>query len=163
MYTASATYHRGHWDEPTRIRLRKLDHAMIMVAIAATYTPVAVGALDNRSARVLLGIVWPLAVVGVGLQILWLNAPRWLVAVLYIAIGWTAIAFVPTLWRDLGVISFVLLAAGGITYSLGAVVYSIQRPDPVPRVFGYHEVFHALVIAAGLLFYVTIFRVVLNA
>lgn len=163
MYTASATYHRGHWSDLTRVRLRKLDHSMIMVAIAATYTPVAVGALDTHSARVLLGIVWPLALVGVVVQIFWLDAPRWFVAALYIAIGWTAVAFIPTLWRDLGVISFALLASGGVVYSLGAAVYATQRPDPVPRVFGFHEVFHVLVIVAGLLFYLTILRVVLAA
>ncbi len=163
MYTASATYHRGHWNDVTRVRLRKLDHAMIMVAIAATYTPIAVGALDTRSARVLLGIIWPLALVGVIVQILWLDAPRWLVAALYIGLGWTAVAFVPTLWRDLGVISFSLLLAGGIVYSFGAAVYSTRRPDPIPDVFGFHEVFHVLVIAAGLLFYLSILRVVLNA
>ena len=163
MYTTSALYHRGHWSDATRLRLRRLDHSMIMVAIAATYTPVAVAALDVGNARVLLSVVWSLAVVGVVLQMVWLHAPRWLVAVLYIAIGWTALAFSPTLWRDLGVISFSLLVVGGVVYSLGAVVYSTRRPDPVPAVFGYHEVFHALVIAAGLVFYAAIVRVVVNA
>jgi hemolysin III len=97
------------------------------------------------------------------LQILWIHAPRWLVAGLYIAIGWTAAAFTPTLWRHLGVVSFALLLAGGLVYSGGAVVYATRRPDPWPAVFGFHEVFHALVIAAGLLFYVAIFRIVLSA
>ncbi len=163
MYTTSACYHRGHWTDRQRIRLRRLDHAMIMVGIASTYTPVAVAALDTRSVRILLGVVWSLAILGVGLQLLWMHAPRWLVAGLYIAIGWTAVAFMPTLWRDLGVASFLLLLAGGLVYSAGAVVYSTRRPDPAPAVFGFHEVFHALVVAAGLLFYAAIFRVVLNA
>ncbi len=163
MYGTSATYHRGHWNDLTRVRLRKLDHAMIMVAIASTYTPVAVASLDNGSARLLLGIVWTLAVIGVGLQVFWLDAPRWLVASLYLAIGWTAVAFAPTLWRHLGVASFSLLVAGGVAYSLGAVVYSTRRPDPWPAVFGFHEVFHVLVIAAGLIFYLVIVRVVVNA
>jgi hemolysin III len=162
MYTMSAVYHRGHWSEITRLRLRRLDHAMIMVAIAATYTPVAVAALDVRSARILLAVVWALALVGVGLQLLWLHAPRWLVAALYIGIGWTALAFLPTLWSGLGVVSFSLLLLGGIVYSVGAVVYSTRRPDPAPAVFGFHEVFHALVIAAGLVFYGAIVRVVLT-
>ena len=162
MYGTSAIYHRGHWNDSTRQRLRRLDHSMIMVAIASTYTPIAVIGVNEHSARVLLAIVWPLAIVGVGLQMLWLNAPRWLVAVLYIAIGWLAVAFAPTLWRDLGVATFSLLLAGGIVYSLGAVVYATRRPDPRPEVFGYHEIFHALVIAAGLLFYVAIARVVVS-
>jgi hemolysin III len=149
MYATSALYHRGRWSTAVRLRLRRLDHSMIVVAIAATYTPVAVAALDVGSARVLLGVVWSLAVVGIGIQMLWLHAPRWLVAALYIAIGWTALVFSPTLWRELGVISFSLLVLGGVVYSLGAVVYSTRRPDPVPAVFGYHEVFHVLVIAAA--------------
>ena len=161
MYATSATYHRGHWNEPTRLLLRRLDHSMIVVAIASTYTPIAVIGLGHHSARILLSVVWALAVVGVVLQLLWLNAPRWLVAMLYIGLGWTAVAFAPTLWRDLGVLTFALLLAGGIVYSLGAVVYSTRRPDPVPEVFGYHEIFHALVITAGLLFYVAIARVVI--
>jgi hemolysin III len=160
MYTASAVYHRGHWVQPMRSRLRRLDHSMIMVAIASTYTPVAVAGLSTHSARVLLGIVWPLAILGVVLQLVWLDAPRGLVAVLYIAIGWTAVAFAPTLWRDLGATTFFLLLAGGVVYSIGAVVYATRRPDPAPAVFGFHEVFHALVIVAGLFFYAAIFRVV---
>jgi hemolysin III len=163
MYSASAIYHRGHWSDPTRLRLRRLDHSMIVVAIAATYTPVAVAALDAGPARILLSVVWSLAVVGIVVQMLWLDAPRWLVAGLYIAIGWTAVAFAPALWRALGVITFLLLLLGGIVYSLGAAVYATRRPDPVPHVFGFHELFHALVIAAGLVFYVAIVRVVLAA
>jgi hemolysin III len=160
MYAASACYHRGHWAPRVRRRLRRLDHSMILIGIAATYTPIAVVGLDTRSARVLLGVVWPLAIAGIGVQMLWLNAPRWLVAGLYVVIGWTALAFVPVLWHELGVITFALIVAGGVVYSVGARVYSARRPDPVPAVFGYHEVFHALVIAAGLFFYVAIARVV---
>jgi hemolysin III len=163
MYATSACYHRGHWSDPVRLRLRRADHSMIMVAIAATYTPVAVAALDTRSATILLAIVWSLAIVGVIVQMLWLHAPRWLSAALYIAIGWTALAFVPALWRALGVATFSLIVLGGVVYSLGAVVYATRRPDPAPAVFGYHEVFHALVIAAGLIFYAAIVRVVLAA
>jgi hemolysin III len=163
MYATSASYHRGHWTDATRVRLRRLDHAMIMVAIAATYTPVSVAALDARTARILLGVVWSLAAIGVVLQMFWLNAPRWIVAALYIAIGWTAVGFGPTLWRHLGVVSFLLLVAGGIVYSLGAVVYATRRPDPAPAVFGFHEIFHVLVIVAGLVFYAAILRVVARA
>jgi hemolysin III len=163
MYATSACYHRGHWSDATRLRLRRADHSMIMVAIAATYTPIAVAALSPRSATILLAIVWSLAIIGVVVQMLWLHAPRWLGAALYIAIGWTALAFVPTLWRALGVVSFSLIVLGGVVYSLGAVVYATRRPDPAPAVFGYHEVFHALVIAAGLIFCAATLRVVLAA
>ncbi len=160
MYATSACYHRGHWNPSVRRRLRRLDHSMILVGIAATYTPIAVVGLDTRSARILLGVVWPLAVAGIIVQMLWLNAPRWLVAGLYVVIGWTALAFVPVLWHELGVVTFSLIICGGVVYSLGARVYSTRRPDPTPAVFGFHEVFHALVIAAGLIFYVAIARVI---
>jgi hemolysin III len=163
MYATSAVYHRGHWTPSTQRRLRRLDHSMILVGIAATYTPVAVVGLDSRSARILLGVVWPLAAVGIVVQLLWLHAPRWLVAGLYVVIGWTAVAFVPVLWRQLGVLTFALILLGGAVYSLGARVYAARRPDPNPAVFGFHEVFHALVIAAGIIFYVAILRVIVTA
>lgn len=162
MYAASACYHRGHWKPATRRRLRRLDHSMILVGIAATYTPIAVVGLDSRSARVLLGIVWPLSLAGIVVQMLWLNAPRWLVAGLYVVVGWTALAFAPMLWHELGVVTFGLIVCGGVVYSLGARVYATRRPDPLPAVFGFHEVFHALVIAAGLLFYAAIARVIVT-
>ena len=162
MYATSAGYHRGRWSPPVRQRLRRLDHSMILVGIAATYTPVAVAGLDAKTASVLLGIVWPLAIIGIVVQLVWLNAPRWLVASLYVVIGWTALAFVPTLWNQLGGLTFSLIAGGGIVYSLGALVYSTRKPDPMPSVFGFHEVFHALVIAAGLIFYVAIARVIMT-
>jgi len=160
MYATSACYHRGHWNPSVRRRLRRLDHSMILVGIAATYTPIAVVGLDARSARILLGVVWPLVVAGIVVQMLWLNAPRWLVAGLYVAIGWTALAFVPVLWHELGVVTFSLIVCGGVVYSVGARVYSARQPDPMPDVFGFHEVFHALVVAAGLIFYVAIARVI---
>ena len=159
MYATSACYHRGNWNPSVRRRLRRLDHSMILVGIAATYTPIAVVGLDARSARILLGVVWPLALTGIVVQMLWLNAPRWLVAGLYVVIGWTALAFAPLLWRRLGVATFSLIVCGGVVYSVGARVYSTRRPDPIPAVFGFHEVFHALVLVAGLIFYVAIARV----
>ena len=160
MYATSACYHRGRWSPSVRRRLRRLDHSMILVGLAATYTPIAVVGLDSRSARILLGVVWPLAVAGIIVQMFWLNAPRWLVAGLYVVIGWTALAFVPVLWHQLGVVTFSLIVCGGVVYSAGARVYSARRPDPVPAVFGFHEVFHALVLAAGVIFYIAIARVV---
>jgi hemolysin III len=161
MYATSAFYHRGHWKPSTRRRLRKLDHSMILVGIAATYTPIAVVGLDERSARIVLGVVWPLAAAGIVVQMFWLDAPRWLVASLYVIIGWTALAFIPVLWHELGVVTFSLILGGGGIYSVGARVYSTRQPDPVPAVFGYHEVFHALVIIAGLMFYIAIVRVII--
>jgi hemolysin III len=163
MYATSACYHRGNWTPPVRQRLRRLDHSMILVGIAATYTPIAVVGLDARSARILLSVVWPLAIAGIVVQMVWLHAPRWLVAGLYVIIGWTAVAFLPVLWDQLGVVTFSLIVCGGVVYSIGARVYSTRRPDPYPAVFGFHEVFHALVLAAGLIFYVAIVHVFVTA
>ena len=162
MYATSALYHRGRWNPSTKKRLRRADHSMILVGIAATYTPVAVVGLDARSARILLGVVWPLALVGIVVQLFWLHAPRRLVAGLYVVIGWTAIAFVPVIWHELGVLTVALIALGGIVYSAGASVYSTKRPDPWPATFGYHEVFHALTLTAGLIFYIAIARVIVT-
>jgi hemolysin III len=136
---------------------------MILVAIASTYTPVAVIGLSSTTAWALLGVVWGLALAGVVVRNLWLEAPRWVTAAVYIGVGWTAIAVLPTLWARLGVATFVLLIVGGLVYSMGAAVYSLHRPNPRPAVFGYHEVFHALVIGAGLLFYAAVLDVVLRA
>jgi len=163
MYATSASYHRGHWSALAKRRMRRLDHSMILVAIASTYTPVAAIGLSRTMAWALLSVVWSLAVAGVVVRNLWLEAPRWVTASVYIGVGWTAVAVLPEMWTRLGVASFVLLMVGGLVYSMGAVVYSSHWPDPWPAVFGYHEVFHALVIGAGLLFYAAVLGVVLRA
>jgi len=162
MYATSACYHRGAWSVVAKRRLRRLDHSMILVGIAATYTPIAAIGLDATTARVLLAVVWGLAAAGVVIRNVWLGAPRWLVAAVYLAVGWAALAVLPALWTQLGVVTFGLVVVGGVVYSLGAWVYSRHWPDPVPAVFGYHEVFHALVLVAGLVFYVAVLRVVVS-
>ena len=163
MYATSACYHRGRWSAAARQRMRRLDHSMILVGIAATYTPIATIGLDGSTARPLLAVVWGLAAVGIVIRNAWLGAPRWLLPGVYIAVGWTALAVLPALWGQLGGVTFALLLFGGLVYSLGALVYSRRRPDPVPAVFGYHEVFHALVLLAGLLFYAAVVRVAITA
>jgi hemolysin III len=163
MYATSACYHRGHWTPAAKSRMRRLDHSMILVGIASTYTPVAAIGLSPTTAAILLGTVWGLAIVGMVVRNLSLDAPRWMIAAVYLGVGWAAVAVTPALWRNLGVATFVLLIVGGLVYSLGALVFSRRRPDPVPDVFGYHEVFHALVLLAGLVFYVAVLRIVLRA
>jgi hemolysin III len=163
MYATSACYHRGHWAPAGRRKMRRLDHSMILVGIASTYTPVAAVGLPPTTAWALLSAVWGLALAGVVVRNLWLTAPRWLTAAVYVAVGWTALAVMPTLWTHLGVAVFVLLLIGGLVYSLGALVYSRRWPDPVPAVFGYHEVFHALVLTAGVVFYAAVVVVVARA
>lgn len=145
----SALYHRVTWQPAQRAVMRRLDHAMIFLLIAGTYTPIALVLPPARGLALLL-VIWVGALAGVGFQVAWPTAPRMLQAAVYVVLGWTAVAVLPDLARALGAGGLALIVAGGVLYSLGAVVYARRRPDPVPAVFGYHEVFHALVLAAAL-------------
>ena len=147
LFGVSALYHRVTWTGPARRRLRRLDHAMIFLLIAGTYTPVGLLVLEGTLAAVVLAVVWGGAVAGIVLELAWTTAPRWLGGTVYLALGWVAVVAMPELFARLGVAGGLLLVAGGLAYSVGAAVYALRRPDPVPAVFGYHEVFHLLVIA----------------
>jgi hemolysin III len=160
LFAASGVYHRGRWTPEVRAWLQRVDHSMIFVLIAGTYTPVCLLVLDGALGKVLLAVVWAGALLGVLLQLLPVPAPRWLSVLVYVALGWVALAALPELLADLGVVATTLVLAGGLLYTVGAIVYGLRRPDPVPRVFGYHEVFHALtVVAAGLHYAVIAFWV----
>lgn len=165
LFGVSALYHRVNWSTAAaRRRMRRVDHTMIFVLIAGSYTPFAVLVLDGAIADVILIVVWAGAAAGAVMKLLWIDAPKLLVAVTYVLMGWVAVAAFPGMLDELGVTATALVAAGGLLYTLGAVVYALQRPDPAPRVFGYHEVFHALVIAAAALQYAAIaFYVLPNA
>jgi hemolysin III len=156
LFGVSALYHRVSWTPPVHRWMRRLDHSMIFVFIAATYTPVALLALHGTLAAVILAVVWGGALAGVVLNLLWLDAPKWLIAVVYVALGWVAVATMPQLWDTIGWAAVLALAAGGVLYSVGALIYARERPDPAPAVFGYHEVFHTLVIAAAAVHYAVI-------
>jgi hemolysin III len=157
LFGASALYHRITWTSQNARRwMRRLDHSMIFILIAGTYTPFALLVLDGALATVILVVVWAGALGGVLLKLVWIDAPKPLVAVLYVMLGWVAVAAFPDLVEGLGVTSTALVVAGGLLYTAGAIVYALGRPDPVPAVFGYHEVFHALVIAAATLQYAAI-------
>jgi hemolysin III len=149
MFGASALYHRIDWPPRPRRWLRRLDHSMIFVLVAGTYTPFAVLVLAPALGWTILAVVWGGAIVGVVVNLVWIDAPRWLHALLYLALGWASIVTLPQVLERAGLAAVALLASGGLLYSLGAVVYASRRPDPSPRVFGYHEVFHVLVIAAA--------------
>jgi hemolysin III len=161
MFVTSAAYHRLAQSETARQRLRRADHSMIFVLIAGTYTPFALVALDGTLATVILIVVWSGALAGVGLQLLWVDAPRFVSAAVYVAIGWVAVAAFPAMVDQVGVTGTALVAAGGALYSIGAIVYATKRPNPVPAVFGYHEIFHALVIVAAALHYAVVALIVL--
>jgi hemolysin III len=122
---------------------------MIFVLIAGTYTPFALLVLNGTLATAILIAVWVGAVAGAIVEMIWIEAPKWVTAIIYLTLGWVAVAAFPELWSDLGVAGTLLVAAGGLLYTVGAVVYATQRPNPNPEVFGYHEVFHALTIVAA--------------
>jgi hemolysin III len=147
LFGVSALYHRVSWTTAARRRMRRLDHSMIFLLIAGTYTPVGLLVLNGTLATVVLAIVWGGAVAGIVLELAWTTAPRWLGGTVYLALGWVAVAAMPQLFARLGAAGGLLIVAGGLVYSAGAAVYALRRPDPVPLVFGYHEVFHLLVIA----------------
>jgi hemolysin III len=157
LFGTSALYHRVTWASVAARRwMRRLDHSMIFCLIAGTYTPFALLVLDGDLATVILIVVWAGALAGVLMKLVWIDAPKALVAVTYVMLGWVAVAAFPTMIERLGVTASTLVAVGGLFYTLGALVYAFQRPDPAPSVFGYHEVFHALVILAAALQYAVI-------
>jgi hemolysin III len=162
LFGTSALYHRINWRSLSARRwMRRLDHSMIFVLIAGTYTPFALLALDGTLATAILITVWSGAIAGVVLQLVWVDAPRGLSAVVYIAMGWVALAAFPQMVDKVGITGTALVAAGGVLYSVGAGIYAFKRPNPAPTVFGYHEVFHALVILAAALHYAVVALIVL--
>jgi hemolysin III len=157
LFGVSALYHRVNWRSLTRHdRMRRLDHSMIFVLIAGSYTPFAVLVLHGPLSAAILLAVWAGALLGVALSLVWRDMPTWLRSALYVGLGWIALAAAPQLEAAIGLLALALLGLGGVLYTLGAVVYAVRRPDPVPAVFGYHELFHILVIAAAALQYAVI-------
>jgi hemolysin III len=157
LFGASALYHRVNWSSlGARRWMRRLDHSMIFVLIAGTYTPFALLVLHGTLATVILLVVWGGAVAGVILKLVWIDAPKALIAAVYVALGWVAIATFPQLLDGMGAAGTALVLGGGLLYTVGAVVYARRSPDPAPTVFGYHEVFHALVIVAAALQYAAV-------
>jgi hemolysin III len=156
MLGASALYHRITWSVRARPWMRRLDHAGIYLLIAGTYTPVGLLTVRGMTRDVVLAVVWFGAGAAIILKFAWVDAPKWLSAVLGIALGWVGVAALPQVARYAGPAALVLLVIGGLAYTAGAIVYARRRPDPVPAVFGYHELFHALTIVAVACQYVAI-------
>jgi hemolysin III len=149
LFAASGTYHRWPWNPRWRPILRRIDHSTIFVFIAATYTPVALLVMHGTLRWVILAAVWTGAIGGVVLSVAWITAPRVLNSTCYLALGWVSAFALPQMIQHLDTAPLVLLGVGGLLYTVGAVIYVTKRPDPWPHVFGFHEVFHALVIAAA--------------
>jgi hemolysin III len=155
-FGASALYHRVTWTPGVRLWMRRVDHAGVYVLIAGTYTPVSLLVLRGAWRPTILAIVWTGAAAAIVLKFVWVGAPKWLAAAIGIALGWVAVAALPQLISHLDPVGVTLLVVGGLAYTAGAVVYARRRPDPVPAVFGYHELFHALTIVAVVCQYVAI-------
>jgi hemolysin III len=157
LFGTSALYHRVNWRSlGARRWMRRFDHTMIFVLIAGTYTPFTLLVLHGTLGTVILIAVWCAALAGAVFKLLWIDAPGWLGATTYILIGWIAVIAAPELVGSLGIRAVAALALGGILYSAGGVIYARKRPDPAPSVFGYHELFHSLVIAAAALQYLVV-------
>jgi hemolysin III len=163
LFTTSAIYHRGRWSPVAERRLKRMDHANIFLLIAGSYTPFGVLALKGDVRAAVLSAVWGTALLGVAFRVFWVNAPRWLYVLLYIGLGWAAAFFVPQLIHGAGVAAFVLIATGGLIYTFGGLVYALKRPNPSPRWFGFHEIFHACTVAAFACQYVAASMVVYRA
>jgi hemolysin III len=148
MLATSTVYHRVNWSLRARLWMRRADHLGIYLLIAGTYTPVGLISLDGAWRKSVLGIVWGGAAVAAISKFCWVRAPKWLSAAIAISLGWVGIAVLPQLARHDGIAPVVLLAAGGVAYTAGALVYVFRKPDPLPAVFGYHELFHALTVVA---------------
>jgi hemolysin III len=163
MFGISALYHRVTWEPRARTWMRRLDHAAIYLLIAGTYTPFGLLVLEGAWAVTVLAIVWTGAAAAIALKLAWTDAPKWVAATLGITLGWVGVVALPRIWDVVGWGGIALLLVGGAFYTGGALVYALRRPDPVPHVFGYHELFHALVIAAAVCQYLAIAFFVLPA
>jgi hemolysin III len=156
LFGTSAAYHRGSWRGRSQDVMKRLDHSMIFILIAGTYTPFALLLLEGTARWTVFGVVWAGALTGVLLRNLVRRPARWLFVALYLALGWVALGVLPQLHDAGGLAVVVLLLTGGVFYSLGAVVYALRRPNPSPRWFGFHEVFHALTLAAFVTHYIAV-------
>ncbi|MCX2954419.1 PAQR family membrane homeostasis protein TrhA [Lentzea sp. NEAU-D7] len=157
LFGVSALYHRVTWkSDRVRTWMKRMDHSMIFVFIAGTYTPFALLAMNPGTGRVVLTVVWVGAILGVTLKLAWPHAPRWLGVPIYIALGWVAVFVLPELLHHAGVAALVLLLVGGALYTVGAVFYATRWPNPWPQVFGYHEFFHAATVVAAICHYIAI-------
>jgi hemolysin III len=161
LFGVSATYHRFGWGPKAKSVLRRLDHANIFFLIAGTYTPIALLALPWSQGSILLTLVWSGALLGIIFRVVWVNAPRWMYVPLYLVLGWAAIMYLPQL-LEASVAMVVMVLVGGGLYSLGALVYGLKKPNPLPDHFGFHEIFHTLTVLAFVCHWVAVLITVLN-
>lgn len=161
LFGISGLYHRFYWKPNWELVWKRLDHSNIFLLIAGTYTPLSVALLTRHDATILLSIVWTGAIIGILINLFWPTAPRWLSTLIYVVLGWTAVAYLPQLWSAGGPAVVWLIVAGGILYTLGAIVYATKRPDPSPTWFGFHEIFHSFTVTAWACHCVAVYLAVL--
>lgn len=161
LFGISALYHRFSWSPTARMLLKRFDHANIFLLIAGTYTPLALLALPPDKGIMLLILVWSGALLGIFFRVFWVHAPRWLYVALYVVLGWAAVMYLVELVQA-NVATMVLIVIGGIAYTVGAVIYGLKRPNPIPGVFGFHEIFHTLTVLAFLCHWTAILLIVLS-
>ena len=157
LFGTSALYHRRRWTDRGYQVMRRMDHSMIFIFIAGTYTPFCVLLLAESKATVFLSLIWAGATAGVALKMIWPHLPRWVGAPLYLALGWAAVAILPDMLHRGGATILSLLGVGGLAYSVGAFFYAMRRPNPWPTVFGHHEFFHACTLIAALSHHIAIY------
>ncbi|UTT41196.1 hemolysin III family protein [Glutamicibacter mishrai] len=160
LFGTSALYHRGNWTDKVMGLFRRADHANIFLLIAGTYTPVAALTLPAKQAIIVLSIIWAGALAGIAIKTIWPTAPRWVGVSLYILLGWGALMQLPAFWAANPAV-MILILAGGLAYTVGAVFYATKRPNPLPTIFGFHELFHACTIIAFLCHWTAVLLVAL--
>jgi len=147
LFGNSALYHRFNWSPKVKVTLKRIDHANIFVLIAGSYTPITILALPEEKAVLLMSIIWGTALLGIAFRVFWIHAPRWLYTPIYVAMGWGAFVYVVD-FMNANAAMMILILVGGLFYTLGALVYALKKPNPVPGVFGFHEIFHTFTVLA---------------
>lgn len=158
LFGISALYHTPLWGRRAYALMRSIDHAAIFALIAGSATPICLLGIKGQLGLKLVTLIWIVAIVGMLIAIVWSRGPKWTRAILYVSAGWLAVPYLPDIKANLGIFNLWLLLAGGITYTLGALVYACKRPDPIPHIFGYHELFHLLVVIASAFHFIIIYN-----
>jgi len=161
LFGNSALYHRFNWSPKVKLALKRIDHANIFLLIAGSYTPITWLALPQDKAILLMSLIWGTAVLGIGFRVFWISAPRWLYVPIYVGMGWGAIAFVVD-FMNANAPMMILILAGGLCYTVGALVYALKKPNPFPGKFGFHEIFHSLTVLAFMCHWVAALLIALN-
>jgi hemolysin III len=161
LFGTSAIYHRFNWKPKAKKALKRFDHANIFLLIAGSYTPITLLALPQEKGLLLIVAIWATALLGIGFRVFWLGAPRWLYVIIYIVMGWAAVVFLPD-FVAVNLAMMVLILAGGLMYTIGAVFYALKKPNPVPGHFGFHEIFHSFTVLAFLCHWTAVLIICLN-